>query len=103
MLIYNIVFSSCLCPENLVTKIGQFGSLLLVPVGLWDFRKGRGRADREGKGEVSCRINYNIYNVYNIYTILHGGRFERYRFVVLSLVIFYYGFGIYQYFFMFFL
>ena len=97
MLIYNIVFSSYLCPENLVTKIGQFGSLLLVPVGLWDFGKGRGRADREGKGEVSCRI------IYNIYTILHGGRFERYRFVVLSLVIFYYGFGIYQYFFMFFL
>ena len=45
----------------------------------------------EGKGGVSCRIItifiYNIYSIY-IFTILHGGRFERCRFVALYLVVF---------------
>ena len=56
----------------------------MVSEGLWDFGKGRERVDGEEKEGVSCR---NIYNLYNNYTILHGGRFERCRFVALSLVI----------------
>ena len=61
--------------------LSSAATVYLVSEELWDFGKGWERVDWEGKGGVSCRIIYNIYS-------LHGGRFERCRFVALSLVIF---------------